>query len=184
MEMIPDSYKYQGPERRREEYSMRDNNEIERALHELSTGVKLLQGEITSLDQKFGQRFIDNRELNEAQLAGIKEVLEQQRRDNEQRRADDLQQHRDMIGSFEKQTNVLVDLYKNHEREQDARFDDIEARLDAVEKLPANKALDAREKTKDVVLGVLVTAGATALFATVAAIARWDDFVKWIGGIK
>jgi len=180
--MTPDNYKspegkYIGPERRMDE-------KIQTALNELSTNVKLVQQEIKSLDAKVEQRLVDNSKVVGVQLSGIEKMLDQQRRETEVRRADDLQQHKDMISSFKEQTNVLVDLYKNHEREQDARFDAIEGRIDALELAPGQKAISTGENIRNVIIGILATAVGGGIFAMVAAIARWDEFVAWIGGIK
>jgi len=180
--MTPDNYKspegkYIGPERRMDE-------KIQTALNDLSANVKLVQQEIKSLDTKVEQRLADNSKMSEIQYSGLEKMLDQQRRDNEQRRNDDLQQHRDMIGSFEKQTSVLVSLYEKHEQEQDKRFDSIESRIDALELAPGQKAISAGENIRNVVIGILATATATGLFAIIAAVARWDEFVKWVGGIK
>jgi 5'-3' exonuclease len=181
VKMIPESYKpsdktYQGPERR-----MTDDKTI---LHDVVVLVGRIDQKIEGLEERMEQRIADTRELAKQQSASLENLLDQLRRDNEQRRTDDLQQHRDLIAAFDKQVGVTVDLYKNHEAEQDARFDDIEERVAKLEQAPGQQALNAKEKLVEIVKGALITAGAGALVAVIAALVRWDDFIKLITGGK
>jgi hypothetical protein len=166
---------YNGPERRVPE-------KLQATLAELSTNIKLVQQEIKSLDAKVEQRLVDNSKVAEVQYQHLDAMLEQQRRENEVRRQDDLQQHRDLIATFEKQMVVINELYKNHAHEQDTRFDALEARVSALEVAPAQKALTAKQKASETVNGILVAAGIGAILTAIAAASRWDDVVKWIGG--
>lgn len=172
-----DSGKYTGPERR-----MTPDDKT--TLHDVVVLVGRIDQKIEGLEERMEQRIADTRELAKVQAASLENVLSQLRKENEQRRQDDLQQHKDLISSFEKQVSVTVDLYRDHERAQDVRFDEMETRISALEQAPANRALNAKEKAVEIVKGVLLTAGAGAVVAVAVAIIRWDDFLKFITGGK
>jgi hypothetical protein len=174
--MIPDSYKPHQPERRKMDA------ETHVLLTKLSGKMETIDNKVDLIEKNIAQQLLDHRNLTEIQYTHFDAILEQQRQDN-------ISQHKELI-------SVIKEYIENIDRSNTVRADALDdrvgcleedqeklgKRISELEQKEAKKALDSRNKIKETVAKILITAGVGAIVGLVAVIARWDDFVKLIGG--
>ena len=164
--MIPNSYKPKPP------------NAVEKIAELLHDQEKTLDVRFAHIDALIGQLRDDQKTGQEQIIRAVEKIVELHTANLHT-----------IVGHQDDKINSVqgcIDEHKALDIEKlekiHSRIDAHEARLDVLELAPGQESLYNREKITEWVKNGLVVAGVAGFLAILAALMRWDDFVKLIGG--